>query len=75
MTLLGPDLVLTDRNSLLDENADRKKKRLISLDAYRGFVMLAMAAGGLRIASVWEKHQEALVAGGQSETLWNVLSY
>ena len=36
------------------------KHRLVSLDAYRGFVMLVMASGGLGIASAVEKHGEAL---------------
>lgn len=75
MALLGPQSVQTNPATLRDEMTDRGKKRLISLDAYRGFVMLAMAASGLKIASVWAKHHDALVAAGQNETLWNVLSY
>ena len=29
-----------------------KPERLVSLDAYRGFIMLAMASGGLSLAAV-----------------------
>ncbi len=56
-------------------------QRLTSLDAYRGFVMLAMASGGLAIASVVRNSPEILhqYNGTQWESswkyLWQTLSY
>ena len=69
-----------------DLRVKEKKKppanqRLVSLDAYRGFVMLAMASGGLAIASVVHNSPEILdkYDGTQWEsswkTLWQTLSY
>jgi len=45
--------------------------RLTSLDAYRGFIMLAMASGGLGFASVARKVSEVQSASG----LWSGLAY
>src|SRR5215207_1851801 len=42
--------------------------RFVSLDAYRGFVMLAMVSGGLGIAGYARKHQP-------DSDFWNVLGY
>ncbi|MGE3315633.1 MAG: acyltransferase family protein [Planctomycetaceae bacterium] len=50
-------------------------KRLVSLDAYRGFVMLAMASGGFAIARVY--HKFPMVAtrydGTNFQTAWESL--
>ncbi len=45
-------------------------KRLVSLDAYRGFVMLAMASGGLAISRVYDKHPD--VASRFDGTRWQL---
>ncbi len=50
-------------------------ERLASLDAYRGFVMLAMASGGLALESIWRNHSEAILSAGGSESLWTMLVY
>src|SRR5205807_6477946 len=59
-------------------------RRLASLDAYRGFVMLLMASGALGFARIVTERgtppaPEALAAGGAAPawwaTLWNVLAY
>src|SRR5262245_4879522 len=42
-------------------------ERLVSLDAYRGFVMLAMASGGLALHQVSAKHPES--------ALWRLLGF
>ena len=42
-------------------------KRLLSLDAYRGFVMLAMASGGLGLWKVAEKFPD--------NKLWEILGH
>jgi len=42
--------------------------RFVSLDAYRGFVMLAMVSGGLGVAGYARKHQP-------DSEFWNVLGY
>ena len=58
------------------ENDEIKKgKRLLSLDAYRGFVMLAMASGGFGLARVWDNHRETLLSTGHSESLWESMAY
>ncbi len=55
--------------------------RLISLDAYRGFVMLAMASGGFAFSSVLRAHPEVVSSHDQTttaiawETAWRVLAY
>jgi heparan-alpha-glucosaminide N-acetyltransferase len=52
--------------------------RLASLDAYRGFVMLAMASSGFGFSTVVRQHPE-LVTGeatsAWSQWLWRVLAY
>jgi heparan-alpha-glucosaminide N-acetyltransferase len=45
--------------------------RLVSLDAYRGLTMLAMASGGLGLHSVAEN----LRAGGHESQLWSFIGY
>lgn len=40
---------------MADTSASAKPERLVSLDAYRGLVMLAMASAGFRLASVCTK--------------------
>jgi heparan-alpha-glucosaminide N-acetyltransferase len=45
--------------------------RLVSLDAYRGLTMLAMASGGLGLYRVAEKMKES----GNESTFWNVVGY
>ena len=59
-----------------------RSQRLTSLDAYRGFVMLAMASGGLAFAPVFREHREQILAeyGGTAyavwwQRLWETLSY
>ncbi|MEX0677298.1 MAG: hypothetical protein WD063_09495 [Pirellulales bacterium] len=45
--------------------------RLVSLDAYRGLTMLAMASGGLGLHQVAEN----LRSGGNDSRFWNVIGY
>lgn len=45
--------------------------RLVSLDAYRGLTMLAMASGGLGLHAVAEK----LHKSGQESAVWNFVGY
>ena len=45
--------------------------RLVSLDAYRGLTMLAMASGGLGLHRVAEKMKDS----GHESPLWNVIGY
>jgi predicted acyltransferase len=45
--------------------------RLVSLDAYRGLTMLAMASGGLGLHTV----SQNLRAAGQDSRLWNFIGY
>jgi predicted acyltransferase len=45
--------------------------RLVSLDAYRGFIMLAMASGGFGFAKVAQSRAEATA----SSRVWDVLAY
>lgn len=52
-----------------------KSRRLTSLDAYRGFVMLAMASGGLAIANVWHHSHDEIVKAGGSADLWSRAAY
>jgi predicted acyltransferase len=56
-----------------------KPERLVSLDAYRGFVMLAMAAGGLGIPKVAhalaERAKEAGLDSYPGQKVWEVLAY
>src|SRR5437868_2416009 len=46
-----------------------KPDRLISLDAYRGFIMLAMASGGLGFAAMAQKD------GFSDSPLWQALAF
>jgi len=68
-------------NSQSQQKKKNPNQRLVSLDAYRGFVMLAMASGGLAIAGVVRNSPEMLdqYNGTQWEAswkyLWQVLSY
>jgi len=56
-------------------------RRLQSLDAYRGFIMLAMVSGGFAFAAVLKKHPEILTEydGTRWESawtnLWHTLAY
>ena len=61
----------------MDEEAARKKPiaRLVSLDAFRGFVMLMMASEGFAIARVWSQHKSTILASGQSKALWETMAY
>ena len=43
------------------------RERLMSLDAYRGFTMLAMASGGLGIAHLASSHPDS--------RFWNIVEY
>lgn len=49
--------------------ADVKPQRLVSLDAYRGFIMLAMASGGLHFSTIARQPQY------QDSPLWQFLGY
>ena len=55
--------------------------RLVSLDAYRGFVMLAMVSGGLGFAAIVEQDPAVLSAwdgsrfDGAWRSLWRMLAY
>ncbi len=53
--------------------------RLVSLDAYRGFVMLAMASGGLALAELTSNESKGLVLDSISyhaeHTLWRGCSF
>ena len=59
----------------------RKSARLVSLDAYRGLVMLAMAASGFAFANTLRDHPEILDQyDGESfdqswRWIWNTLAY
>ena len=46
-------------------------KRLVSLDAYRGFIMLVMASGGFAIAHVASELTEA----GEPSRFWDILGF
>jgi predicted acyltransferase len=46
-------------------------ERLVSLDAYRGFIMLAMASGGFAFATVAKDLQRQ----GEGSAAWNFLAY
>ena len=61
----------------MEEETTRKKPiaRLVSLDAFRGFVMLMMASEGFAIARVWSKHKDTILSSGQSEALWDTMAY
>lgn len=67
----------------MSQSAARPKpKRLVSLDAYRGFVMLAMASSGFALHNTWDTHHEAIVAKFADtryaniwERGWETLSY
>ncbi|HUY37142.1 MAG TPA: heparan-alpha-glucosaminide N-acetyltransferase domain-containing protein [Pirellulales bacterium] len=48
----------------------RAPERLVSLDAYRGFIMLAMASGGFAVANVFKANESLR----DSET-WRFLAY
>ena len=54
---------------------DLKSRRLTSLDAYRGFIMLAMASGGLAFAGVWDSRGPEILDEGGSEGMWSFLAY
>lgn len=49
--------------------------RLVSLDAFRGFVMLMMASSGFAIARVWNSSSEEILAQGGNEALWTTLAH
>ncbi len=52
--------------------------RLASLDAYRGFVMLAMASSGLGFSTVVRNHPELVsgeTASATSKWIWSTLAY
>lgn len=52
--------------------------RLASLDAYRGFVMLAMASSGFGFSTVVRQHPELVspeTASGWSQWIWTTLAY
>ena len=60
----------------------RKSARLVSLDAYRGMVMLAMAASGFAFASTFGQNRDAILEefegtrfAGAWETMWETLAY
>jgi predicted acyltransferase len=55
----------------MNEPATQPSERLMSLDAYRGFIMLVMASGGFGFAKVAETIDE----GSRWTGLWNVLGY
>ena len=57
---------------------DDKPKRLMSLDAYRGFVMLAMASSGLALSQVAPKVRglkDGTASEGWWRFLWDTLQY
>ncbi len=49
--------------------------RLLSLDAYRGFVMLAMVSGGFAFASTLKAHPEIAQGSPTQQWLWETLAY
>jgi len=61
----------------MEEETARHKPvtRLVSLDAFRGFVMLLMASEGFHLAHVWNEHQSQILMSGQSKMLWETLAY
>src|SRR5438132_6681561 len=52
----------------MSEQSTSPPPRLVSLDAYRGFIMLVMASGGLAIAQVAKDHFP-------DHPLWQFLAY
>ena len=59
---------------------ENKPQRLMSLDAYRGFIMLAMASGGVGFTQVVKRLQERAVADGVAwdgwgKQVWESLAY
>ncbi|WP_298864936.1 DUF5009 domain-containing protein [uncultured Gimesia sp.] len=82
-----PDRVITPSFEIGSDDKEKQQKppkanqRLVSLDAYRGLVMLAMVSGGLAVASVVRKSPEILdqYNGTDWESswkyLWQTLSY
>ena len=50
--------------------AEAPPRRLVSLDAFRGFVMLAMASGGFAISRVYDKHPS--IISRFDDTPWGV---
>ena len=58
-------------SSLPSDAAKPESGRLTSLDAYRGFIMLAMASGGFGFAKVALKFSDSSRWSG----LWNVLAH
>lgn len=58
-----------------------KPARLASLDAYRGFIMLAMVSGGFGFAKILSKHPEVVSQfdgtgfGAAWAGLWRILAY
>jgi len=61
-----------------EENGPREPgERLVSLDAYRGFVMLAMASGALGFAKIVDRHgaDPEIAQPEWWNTLWQVLAY
>ena len=59
---------------MADTVLDKKPKRMVSLDAYRGFVMLAMASNGFAIHRVLSRHPEIVgrFDGSSFATVWEV---
>lgn len=68
---------------MAESSADRVEGRLVSLDAYRGFVMLAMASAGLGLGVMAENHPDSVgwnLAAAQVEhvewrgcSLWDLI--
>ena len=54
---------------------DPKAERLVSIDAYRGFVMIAMASSGLGLGSVLASHPELAPEGTIGGTLLRAAAY
>jgi len=54
---------------------DPKAERLVSIDAYRGFVMIAMASSGLGLGSVLASHPELAPEGTIGGTLLRAIAY
>lgn len=59
----------------MEEEIQKPSSRLVSLDAFRGFVMFMMASGGFAVARVWENSREAILEAGGNEALWSGLAH
>src|SRR5262245_2514583 len=77
MTIAWPIQTRTSRSDVpkaidMDESlTPNSSNRLMSLDAYRGFIMLAMASGGLGFVKISEAMQEQ----GTSNGIWQILAH